>query len=64
MNNNEIQELIEIRNLLITKYKRLDGRSNPSTAVVLQKDVAGLIESTISRIDRLLANYVSIKSDS
>jgi hypothetical protein len=61
MKDNEIQRLIDIRTYLISKYGRLDGRGNVGTAVMLQKDVAEIIEHTIKSIDSLLGDYVEIK---
>ena len=61
MKDNEIQKLIDIRTYLIHRYKNLDGRGNIGTAVILQKDVAQMIENTISRLDELLGHHVEIK---
>ena len=61
MKDNEIQKLIDIRAFLINRYNNLDGRGNVSTAVILQKEVAYMIEKTVSDIDELLGEYVKIK---
>ena len=61
MKDNEIQKLVDIRAFLIHRYNSLDGRGNIGTAVILQKDVAHMIERTISDIDSLLGEYVKIK---
>jgi hypothetical protein len=61
MKDNEIQKLIDIRAFLIHKYNGLDGRSNIGTAVILQKDVAGFIEYSISKLDEILSQHVEIK---
>ena len=61
MKDNEVQKLIDIRAFLINRYNNLDGRGNVGTAVMLQKDVASMIERTISDIDELLGEYVKIK---
>jgi hypothetical protein len=61
MKDNEVQQLVDIRSYLINKYNNLDGRSNAGTAVILQKDVAYIIEHTISKIDEILGEYVKIK---
>ena len=60
MHNNEIQKLIDIRTFLIHKYKNLDGGQNPGTAVILQKEVAYILENTIKDIEGLLEGYVKI----
>ena len=64
MDEKEINSLIELRNILMTSYRRLDRTANPSSAVMLQKDVAVLIESSMQKIDGLLANYVNFQSAS
>lgn len=61
MKDNEIQKLIDIRAFLINRYKGLDGRSNSGSAVILQKDVASMIENAVKRLDEVLAQYVQIK---
>ena len=61
MKDNEIQQLVDVRAFLINKYKGLDGGSNISSSVMLQKDVAYLIEQTVKRIDAILSEYVKIK---
>ena len=61
MKDNEIQKLINVRAFLINKYNGLDGRGNIGSAVILQKDVAVIIERTIKSIDELLSEYVKIK---
>lgn len=60
MKNNEIQKLIDIRTFLMHRYKNLDGGQNPGTAVILQKEVAYMLENTIKDIDNLLEGYVRI----
>jgi hypothetical protein len=61
MKDNEVQKLVDIRAFLINRYNNLDGRGNAGTAVILQKDVARMIERTVSDLDELLGEYVEIK---
>jgi hypothetical protein len=61
MKDNEVQKLVDIRAFLINRYNNLDGRANVGTAVMLQKDVAYMIETTIKKLDALLKDYVEIK---
>ena len=61
MKDNEIQKLVDIRAFLINRYKNLDGRGNSGTAVMLQKDVAEMIERAVADLDKILGEYVSIK---
>jgi len=61
MKDNEVQKLVDVRAYLINKYNNLDGRGNIGTAVMLQKDVAYMIERTVKNLDELLSEYVKIK---
>jgi hypothetical protein len=61
MKDNEVQKLVDVRAYLINKYNNLDGRGNIGTAVILQKDVAYMIERTVKNLDELLSEYVKIK---
>ena len=63
MKDNEVQKLIDIRAFLINKYQNLDGRSNKATAVILQKEVAYIIEKTVNEIDELLKEYVNMRKN-
>jgi len=60
MKNHEIQLLVNLREYLIHKYNSLDGRSNPATSVILQREVADIIEGSISRLDQILNEHVKI----
>lgn len=59
MKQEEIQELINIRQGLVGYYSTLDGQSAPGTAVTLQRDVAVVVEQTVKRLDQLLSEYVN-----
>ena len=60
MKNNEVQMLINLREYMIHKYKSLDGRGNPGTSVMLQREVAAIIEESVRRLDKVLEDHVSI----
>jgi hypothetical protein len=59
MKQEEIQELINIRQDLVGYYTTLDGQNAPGTAVTLQRDVANVVELTVKRLDQLLSVYVN-----
>tara|TARA_E500000318_G_C3455385_1_gene170455 strand:+ start:199 stop:390 length:192 start_codon:yes stop_codon:yes gene_type:complete len=61
MKDNEVQRLVDLRSFLIHRYNNLDGGQNPGTAVILQKEVAYILENAIKDIDGLLENYVKIR---
>ena len=60
MKEEEIQSLIRIRSFLINRYNNLDGRKSVGTAVILQKDVAYMIEEAIKGLDEVLSSHVNI----
>ena len=60
MKDNEVQLIIDLREYLIFKYKSLDGKQNPGTSVILQRDVADMLSNSISKIDFILKDYVKI----
>jgi hypothetical protein len=62
MKESDLQKLIEVRSMLIAQYEKLDGHANPGTAVILQRDVASLVERTVKKIDEVLGGHVTIKS--
>ena len=66
MKNEHLNALIKLRTFMIERYTSLlDGKDNPDTAVVLQRDVARVIETSIHTIDNLLKdNNVSIEDRS
>jgi hypothetical protein len=61
MKDNEIQRIVDIRSFLINRYKNLDGKGNPGTSVMLQRDVAYIIERTVKELESLLSDYVKIE---
>ena len=60
MKQNEIQLLIDLRRYLINRHDQLDGKNNPGTAVILQKEAALTISESVRRIDIILQDYVKI----
>ncbi len=61
MEQSEIQRLVDLRAFLMKRYKDLDGRNNPGTSVILQRDVADTIERSIKSLDAVLSRHVKIK---
>jgi len=60
MKQNELQLLVDLRKYLIHRHDLLDGKHNPATSVILQRDVAGIITESVRRIDVILEDYVKI----
>ena len=61
MEQNELQALIDLRAFLMKRYKDLDGKGNPGTSVMLQKDVAIMIERSVRTLDDVLRRHVSFQ---
>ena len=62
MKREDIDSLIELRNILINGYSMLDNQGNPGTAVILQRDVAKVIDRSMKKLDATLSRYVKIES--
>lgn len=60
MEQNEIEKLIEARNILMTAYGKLD-RTSMDIAIMKQRDAAVTYESVIKKIDELLKSYVKFE---
>ena len=61
MKKDEVKELIELRSLLITEYKGLDGRTAPGTAIIKQVNVANVYEKAIRILDSVLREHVKFE---
>ena len=59
MENEEVKRLVNIRSFLIQEYKKLDGGTNPSTAMMRQVEAATVIEKVIKDLDSVLGEYVN-----
>ena len=59
MEKNELDKIVKLRKYLIAYYETLDGGTNTSTAITLQRDVAFTLETAIASLDELLGTYVS-----
>ena len=60
MNNDEIKALIEIRSILISEYKSIPGKHEPSS-LIRARDAAITLDRVIKKIDRLLKDNVNFK---
>lgn len=55
MDMEQQKKVLAIREVLITGHTRyLDGGSNPDVAICRQKDIAGVLEKAIMKLDELL----------
>jgi len=64
MKKNDIDKLVSLRAFVIHQYNRLDGRLNPSGAVMKQIDAALTYEEIVKKLDLVLSEHVSFEKDS
>ena len=63
MKKNDIDRLVQLREFVIHEYNRLDGRLNPTGAVMKQLDAAVTYEEIVKKLDSILSEHVSFKED-
>jgi len=63
MKKNDIDKLVQLREFVIHQYNRLDGRLNPTGAVMKQLDAAVTYEEIVKKLDSILSEHVSFKED-
>tara|TARA_R110000824_G_scaffold38294_1_gene117115 strand:+ start:221 stop:406 length:186 start_codon:yes stop_codon:yes gene_type:complete len=61
MTNEEVKDIIGIREYVIAEFKKLKAGSNPTTAMMKQVDVASVYTKVIENLDYMLNEYVSFK---
>ena len=61
MKEQEIKELLKLRQYVIDCHNSLDGSASVSVAVVKQDDVAYEYTQIIKKIDKMLSKYVSFE---
>jgi len=61
MKKEDIDKIVDVRNIVLNAYNSLDGRSSPSVSVIKQQNVAAMCESVIKKIDDILSPYVNFK---
>lgn len=59
MKDEEVKELVELRNLLLRAYDRLEKSTSRNVAIMKQADAAVIYEDSIRKIDSLLKSYVN-----
>lgn len=61
MTNEEVKDIIGIREYVIAEFKKLKAGSNPATAMMKQIEVASVYTKVIENLDYVLNEYVSFK---
>jgi len=61
MSNEEVKDLIGIREYVIAEFKNLKAGQNPTTAMMKQVDVADVYSKVVENLDFMLREYVSFK---
>jgi hypothetical protein len=59
MKDKEVEELVELRNLILRAYDRLEKSTSRNVAIMKQADAAEIYEASIRKIDSLLKSYVN-----
>jgi len=57
MKNEDVKQLVEIRNFVISAHNSLYGRNEPA-AMIKESDVAYTLSDIIKKIDNMLQGYV------
>lgn len=61
MDQNEVNALIEIRNVILNAYSKLEKSSSRNVAIMKQSEAAATYEISINKIDQLLKSYVKFE---
>ena len=59
MKKEDIESLVNLRQILIQKFTRLRDYKNNPNAIMKEVDHAKLIHETITRLDKVLKEYVT-----
>ena len=61
--NINIEKLVEIRNAVISEYKKIDFTQNTKASMMTQYDHGIVLEKIIRKIDKTLSGYVEFTSE-
>lgn len=61
MTNEEVKDLVSIRQYVISEFKKLDGGQNPSTSMMRQIEAATVYTKIIENLDYMLRDYVNFE---
>ena len=61
MKKGTIDKLVQLRKFLIEQHDRLDGKTNPSGAIMKQAHAAQVYEASIKHIDEMLSEHVKFE---
>ena len=59
MKDKEVEELVELRNLILRAYDRLEKSTSRNVAIMKQADAAEIYEASIRKIDSLCFIFIS-----
>lgn len=61
MDRDTIDKLVQLRKFLIDQHNCLDGKTNPSGAIMKQAHAAQVYEASIKHIDDILRGHVKFE---
>ena len=61
--NINIEKIVEIRNFVISEYKKIDFSQNTKTSMMTEYDHGMSLEKIIRKIDKTLKGHVEFKSE-
>jgi len=61
MTQEEIDDLVGLRNFLIEKFERVKDYRQNKNAIMREVDHAEIVHSTIVKIDKILKEYVNFE---
>ena len=59
MNDNDVKKIVQLRKHLINQYQKLNNPNLAPNAIISEKDVAVILETTIRSLDDLISDKVN-----
>jgi hypothetical protein len=59
MNQDDVRKIVQLRKHLISQYQKLNNPSLAPNAIISEKDVAVILETTIRSLDDLISDKVN-----
>jgi len=59
MNQDDVKKIIQLRKHLIFEYKKLNNPGLAPNAIMSERDVASILETTIRSLDDLISDKVN-----
>ena len=59
MNQDDVKKIVQLRRHLISEYRKLNDPSTAPNAIMSEKSVAAMLETTIRSLDDLIKDKVN-----